>query len=180
MTLSTNVYVHGKVNPTEIHAICNRLLEAPPTVKYDDSESWGADKTRRTISNAPMQGLPAWLMVHYRDGAALWPEGEPHGEWCDEDCTSEYHDPPCWLIVNFDTAYSYHDGYGGCGDLHARLVDALGKVFEAAGVTWSWRNEFTGEVHVGRDGLDELGTGGREAATWLHDVVLPAIGSGRL
>ena len=81
----------------------------------------------------------------------------------------------CWLEVSLDTAYGYKDALGGCGDLHARFVANLGKWLDAKGAPWTWMNEFTGEVHAGTDGLDELGASGAEAQQSIAGTVLPAL-----
>lgn len=181
MTLSTKIYVQGRLDPKVLFQVCNRLIGAPTGFRFTDKESVGRKDGRWIIGNEPGQGLPAWLMVHYRPDGPLWPEGEPHDkEWCEPECDGAYHDPPCYALVDFDTAYGYRDELGGCGDLHARLVESLGRLLDEGSVPWSWRNEFTGEVHRGYDGLDELGTGGREAADWFENVVRPAIESGGL
>ena len=50
--------------------------------------------------------------------------------------------------------------------LHNNLPDGCALV---------WRNEFTGEDHVGLNGLYEFAGAGSNAREWLHDVVIPAI-----
>jgi hypothetical protein len=185
--------VLDQVDPHETFIFCQRLLAG-----YDDRPgpepvqifSDTADKLWRdgdwsvradspwTLRNEPDQGLPAWLMLHYRPGAALRTDAEAaeHNEDCDDDCTGQWHEVACWLSVDFDTTYSYRDRRGwGCGDLHAAIVAELGQWLTARGVRWSWRNEFTGEVHDGPDRLSELGSGGEDAATWFRTAALPAI-----
>ena len=84
--------------------------------------------------------------------------------------------PVAFVEVSFDTAYSYRAPNGaGCGDLHAALVNALGAWCDQRGLMWWWQNEFTGEWHEGRDGLDELGEGGKAATDWFVGTVAPAI-----
>ncbi len=186
MTLSTEVYIAGATNlstlavtPLEVHALFNTLIGAPASVKFVDEPSrW--DEGVHRLDNEPMQGLPAWLMLKYRPGAMLWPNGEPHDEDCEPDCEGTYHDPPCWLIVDFDTTYGYSCPEGGCGDLHTRLVAQLGQWLDGHGVSWWWRNEFTGEPFRSYEGLEKLGSGGREATAWFRNVVVPAIESGAI
>jgi hypothetical protein len=142
-----------------------------------------------TMMTVPGQGLAAWLMLHYRQDAPLRTSAEAEAH--DEDCNlpgSEYYDPEadlcdgswhrtaCWLEISFDTAYSYRDEQGrGCGDLHASLIADLGRWLDERGVRWSWKNEFTGDVHTGYDRLIELCSGGFEASAWFRTSVLPAI-----
>ena len=206
MTLSTDVYILDEVDPQEVFRFCQGML-----TKYDEprhltpelqqvrneqdtsytgtpgvfevcpENPWSRD-------NAPDQGLPAWLLTAYRPDGPLRAEASGHDEDCDEDCSGNYHDRACWMSIDFDTAYSYHDIRGwSCGELHAALVSELGAWLTARGVRWEWRNEFTGEVHTGPDGLTELGRAGAEAQDWFADTVIPTIimdvaknGGGRL
>jgi hypothetical protein len=177
VTLSTKVYIHDRVDAHRLFEVCNRLISAPADVRFtDQAETWSSDG-RWSIGNEPMQGLCAWLIITYRPDGPLHPEPEGHDDGCGEDCTWQ-HTPACWAIVDFDTGYSYRDEHGGCGDLHARLVHQLGRLMYAGDVSWSWRNEFTGKLHQGYDGLDALGSGGRKAEGWMRETVLPAIEAG--
>lgn len=205
MTLSTDVYVLDQVDPHEVFAECQRLLSlydehhrAPAQQTHEDRQdcTWrGGQRTTEasspwTISNEPCQNLPAWLFVHYRPGAPLrtaeqsaehdeeictlpgcgwWTEGES------EACDGKWHPPACWLSVDFDTAYGYKHNGMGCGDLHAVLVAELGKWLDARSVRWSWKNEYTGEVHDSAEKLIELVSGGFEASAWFQTTALPAI-----
>jgi hypothetical protein len=166
MTLDTRIYVLGEVDHREVFAKCNALIGAHENVKRSDD---GA-----ALMNEPDQGLPGWLMVYYGPDGALRPEPEGCDKWCDEDCDGD-HQPACWLEVSLDTTYGYQDELGGCGDLHARFTAALGRWLNERGVPWAWMNEFTGEIHQGDEGLDELGKGALAAAAWMHGSVLPAI-----
>lgn len=169
MTLNTHIYAHGRADHREVFAKGNQLIGAHEGIRFRDSDG--------TIMNEPDQGLPGWLMVEYRDGAPLRTEDDAAlcDTYCDPDCDGEYHDVACYLEISLDTAYSYKDKLGGCGDMHARFVAALGAWLDGKGIRWSWKNEFTGEVHDGADGLGELGTGGAKASAWMAGTVLPAI-----
>jgi len=185
MTLDTRIYVHGPVDHREAFVKFNQLLGAHEGIRFRDEQ----DTTYRdgewvtipdgpwTLMNEPDQGLPGWLMLHYRPGAALRVPADVAAcdEDCDPDCTGTYHRKACWLEISIDTAYSYSGPAGGCGDLHARLVAEFGKWLDGKGVRWSWMNEFTGEVHWGYEGLEELGAGGLKALEWFSFDVMPAI-----
>ncbi len=174
MTLSTYVYVRDAVDVEGIWQKCQDIIGAVgPQWSESAADQYGEDAVWR--SNEPGQGYSAWLMMHYIRGGSQLP-AEGCSDWCREDGACAYQHDPAWTAkVNFDTAYSYSDGMGGCGDLHARLVFTLGQWLDERDVDWSWRNEFTGEVHHRYDGLDALGSGGRQAQEWFVGSVLPAI-----
>jgi hypothetical protein len=146
---------------------------------HSDDASWRGDGVR-CLGNKLGQGLPAILDVTYRPGAPL---REPSDE-CTSECDPDgydgepyhYHPEPCWLNVDFDTAYSYR-GPGGisCGQLHAVLVALLGAWLDARGVRWRWRNEYTGEIHDGAESLTTLVDCTKDALDWFHNMVVPAI-----
>jgi hypothetical protein len=185
MTLDTRIYVHGPVDHREAFVVFNRLLGAHEGIRFSDEQ----DKSYRdgewavfpdspwTIANDPDQGLPGWLMIHYRPEAPLRTAAAVAAcdEDCEPDCDGTYHSRACHLEVSIDTAYSYHGPDGGCGDLHARLVAEFGHWLDGKGVRWQWKNEFTGEVHWGYEGLTELGAGGLAALEWFATAALPAI-----
>ncbi len=207
MTLSTDVYILDRVDPMEVFRFCQDML-----TKYDDPRRLPADqmKVRHeqdtsytgvpgvwevqpgnpwSLDNEPMQDLPAWLMTAYRPGEPLrTPEQAAEHDDCEDDCDGDHYYRACWMSVDFDTTYGYRDARGwNCGDLHAALVSELGAWLTSQGVHWEWRNEYTGDVHVGPAGLHELGENGAEARNWFGGVVLPAIiaetaagGGGRL
>lgn len=204
MTLSTNVYVLDEIDPMEVFRYCQGLLarfddERRPaeaqrwTNRQDMTFNLGEWTTEPdnpwSLDNEPDQNLPAWLMMAYRPGAPLrtQADAEKHDPDCcnipgatfyDESeplCDGAYHSTACWLDIDFDTAYSYKSGGRGCGDLHAALVGLLGQWLSEKGVTWKWRNEFTGEVHDDAASLVELVTGGADASAWLNNIVKPAI-----
>jgi hypothetical protein len=177
VTLSTNIYVQGYIEPTTVFHKCRELIGATDATEFvDDREGTRGDGSA-ILRNIAGQGLCALLWMHYRpDGAALRPDGDA----CSEDCDPDYHrhDPMHWIDVDFDTAYSYTDAYGGCGALHARLVFELGQWLDDEGVPWCWRNEFTGEVHAGDDRyrrLADLVKGGQSAMRWFKGTVEPVL-----
>lgn len=204
MTLDTRIYVLDRVDVRELFREGQRLLGlADERQRGPDQQRWSdeQDKTWRegvsfvepgnpwTISNDVGQGLPGWLMIHYRrDGERRRTAEEaavheccnhPDSDYYDAgepQCSSVEHNPVCYAEVSIDTAYGYRgpNGYG-CGDLHAAFITALGEWLDARGIRWKWRNEFTFEVHEGYDRLIDLTSGGSEAANWFRTSVLPAI-----
>lgn len=164
MTLNTRIYVLDPVDYREVFLKCNQLIGSHEGIKWTDKDG--------SVWNHLGQGLCALLDVDYTG----IPEGG-HEKYCEPDDPDESH-RTCFarhLEVSFDTSYSYRDELGGCGDLHARLVAALGHWLGERGVRWLWQNEFTGEIHEGYDQLGELGDGGAAAAEWMAGAVLPAI-----
>ena len=187
MTLDTRIYVLDKIGHRDVFLKCNQLIGATENTRSTDKQdqSWRKGEPVEvpgnpwTISNKPGQGLPGWLMIHYRPDAPLRADEAAHDEDCEgEDDCSWNHRRACWLEVSIDTAYGYRGPEGGCGDLHARLVAELGQWLDTRGVRWQWKNEFTGEVHDRYDGLTDLGSGGAEASEWFRDIVTPAIQAG--
>jgi hypothetical protein len=169
VTLDTRIYIHDRVSIQDVFLKLNQLLGATEatrcTVKPD------------SIWNEPAQGLDAWLIVsgdphgrEYRRDRA-----EPHDEDCEPGCGYQ-HPPACWLEVSLDTAYGYNGPEGSCGGLHARLIMELGQWLDSRGKEhWSWRNEFTGDIHQRYDGLDELIGDSLQAQSWFRTFVVPAI-----
>jgi hypothetical protein len=177
MTLSTHVYLLTEADPVDVFMECRRLLGATTETWQDRDVSKYHAAGVWEIGNNIGQGLPALMGVRYRPGAAVQADHEGHDpEWCSEDCTYQ-HDPAHWIFIDFDTAYSYHDEHGGCGTLHARLLFQLGEWLDARGIQWAWRNEFTGEVHIGDkyERLADLTDGGQAAMRWFKGVVEPAL-----
>lgn len=189
MTLDTRFAITSPVlKPREVFDHCNTLLAAASgrTVESIETNTFdpGGNQwvTLPGWYNTIGQGLCALMDVHYGPDGPMkrecycdelvdFPEAEP-GE--DRRC-SGCQAPEAFVEVSFDTAYSYTGPFGGCGDLHSALVDRLGAWCDERGLSWSWQNEFTGEWHVGRDGLDELGDGGRRATAWFTTEAWPAI-----
>lgn len=197
MTLDTRIYVLDKADQREVFDFCRNLLGASDKHTWSDEQDASYAKGARTalpgnawtIANDPGQGLPAWLMLHYRpDGAYRTPEqAAAHDEDCnlpqnphyDPDwglCDGDHYRRASWLEVSFDTAYGYQDDRGyGCGDLHAEYVARLGQWLDERGIRWEWRNEFTGEIHQGYKDLIGLASGAFEASAWFRTSVLPVI-----
>jgi len=186
MTLDTRIYVQGPVDYREVFVKCNQLIGAHEGINFTDEPIPGWENGERKrgpedgewfIWNAPNQGLCALMEVSYRKGGALRAPGG-HSRYCEPEadgCDGRSCAPACWLEVSFDTAYGYSGPDGGCSDLHARLVAEFGRWLDGKGIRWSWRNEFTGEIHQGYEGLPDLGTGGLKALDWFTSLTLPAI-----
>lgn len=198
VTLDTRIYVHDAVDARQLFMHIRQLLSAGPEVEIrNERESYPKDGIDNAwcIEHPPGQGLPAWLMVYYRPDRAYRSadEAAAHEDYCDpadesnlwenedgslsDPCDGSGHTPACWAEVSLDTAYGYsHPEHGSCGNLHAWLVANSGSWLDSRGVAWSWRNEFTGEVHQRFDGLSQLGGGGAEATDWFRNIVVPALG----
>lgn len=172
MTLSTNIYILDEVDPHEVFNYCNsNLLKASDPRTEDKNDKWSEDGVM-TLMNLPGQGLPAWLISHYReDGSPLYSEDQ-----YDDDGSEEPYlmHPACYMYLDFDTAYGYSDEYGGCSTLHARYIVDLFNMLREKGVRIKWQNEFTGEYFDGIDGLEEFFEGGDKARAWMRSV-LPAV-----
>lgn len=151
MTLDTRIYVHGRVDYRQVFDAVNQLLGATEMTRFDVRPD--------SVGNLPGQGLPAWLIV-YCDPSGMSPHrpAGQHGVYCagEEDGCMEPCAVPCWLEVSVDTAYGYWGPEGGCGGLHAWIITELGEWLDSRGLKWSWRNEFTGDVYQGTEGLATL------------------------
>jgi len=201
VTLSTKIYVQGEIGALDVfNFLVHQLLEfdearrdftdvrttAEPDTDWRTKQPTGLWTMETVIG----QGLPAWTMVHYRPGGeyrteagALAHDTEicnvPGAVYYDADepvCDGSHHDPACRLMVDMDTAYGFHGPGGmGCSALHGVMIVRLGTMLAERGVPWQWRNEYTGELHSGFDGLDGLLHVGDEANAWFEGIALPAI-----
>lgn len=170
MTLSTYLYVHGKIDLAKLHEKAQSLVtpgrplaSVSFTVEPADHAYWPG-----SIVNSPGQGFDAWLMVHGPGGPENGGEEDEDG-WTDK--TPVYD-----AKVNWDTAYGYTSSEGcGCAVLHAKYIVDLGTWLLERGLDFSWKNEFTGEVHSRFDGLEQFIEGGDAARAWFNDVARPAI-----
>jgi hypothetical protein len=152
-----------------------------------------------SMANKLGQGLPAILDISYRPGVPLrTPEqaashtedgycNHPANDYFDANepvCNETEHRPACWAEISLDTAYGYKDERGwGCGDLHAVLISRIGQWCDERGLRWSWKNEFTSDIHGGDDRYErliDLTTGGFEASAWFRTTVMPALAAGLL
>ncbi|TMC09666.1 MAG: hypothetical protein E6J41_10120 [Chloroflexi bacterium] len=176
MTLSTHVYVLGQADVHEVFHTCRRLLGCEPHHAFTDGPWMGQeDPDHWCLWNQSGQELPAWLRVQYRSSGVPLRTPEQtiaHNEGCEEADRQQ----ACWLDVDFDAGYEYRDEQGGCGELHARLVAQLGRHLDSKGIAWSWKNEFSGEVHDGPDQYERLADlCHRDVANqeWFRNIVWP-------
>lgn len=176
MTLATEVFLSGDIDGREVFAYAQHLLALYDKQKRPASEQ----KTRAfegpdsegvaQLSNRIGQGLPAILDVKFRtDGSPLRAEDIPETEG------SDWEYPKCSVEVRFDTGYGYSDSLGGCSHLHARFICALQDWVTERDGSLAWRNEYTGDVHQGLDGISEFIGDGNKAADWFATEALPAI-----
>lgn len=187
MTLDTRIYALDPVDVRETFLECNRLIGAHEGIKWSDHQikTWrngvGTPQPGNAwnIGNNIGQGLCALLDIYYRPDAPLRAADNGCAWYCDPGCQEEHENPACWLEVSFDTAYGYTGANGeSCSVLHARLVAQLGNWFDARGVRWKWRNEFTCELFDGYDGLENFANDGGRARDWFTSSVLPLIQGG--
>lgn len=175
MTLSTHVYLLTEADPHDVFFECRRLLGAGDHVEWFDNEpeKW---TDYHVLRNRAGSGLNALLWLRYQPGEMLR-ASNACDEDCEPDCTRQWHTPPHWIDLDFDTAYGFSDEYGGCGALHARLVFELGGWLDERGIMWAWQNEFSGEVHVGDKyaHLQDLLGDGQRAMRWFKETVEPLI-----
>lgn len=183
MTLSTHVFLLSEADPRDVFFECRRLLGATGAHPWTDDPGMRGDGSR-ILRNKAGVGLPALLWLRYRPGAPLRIDHEQHDpDICDDACTGMWHDPAHWVDIDFDTAYGYRGPEGQtCGVLHASLVAQLGQWLDERGVRWAWRNEFTGELHIGDryERLFDLFKGGEDASRWFETIIVPAIEAGWL
>ena len=192
MTLSTDIYFTEPVDPQEVYNKVHEFLGIDPEQPERSVREDGS------IINTPMQGLPAWILVSYRNGEIVDPETwdeylEDNKSWLGDDPEEleEYrHDfeksegkKPSWYVnVNLDTAYGYNENGIDCNELHARVIlqlEAWLASRDQAGTLW-WKNEYRGSYAKASDlkAFSEFLGHGAEAADWFQNIALPAIASG--
>jgi hypothetical protein len=141
MTLSTRVRITDPVPVADLRLHLTRLLGGDESTRWKhrepSSDPLGYANPR--YANEPDQGLTAWLFVHYGADGPLLPE-DP------EDPAPE---PACVEVI-FDTTYGYRGPRGGgCGDLHAWLIeeiaDYLVRLGRRGGLHWQY--EYDGSWH---------------------------------
>jgi hypothetical protein len=142
MTLDTRVYVLDPVPRDQVFRKCQQIIanydtegRAPEAQRWRDDHEWG---DHHVLMNEGMQGLPGWLIVHYRpDGPYRTEQQAQQCDYCEPGCDGSTHPPACWLEVSIDTAYGYRGPNDmNCGSLHARFVAELGMWLDSLLVSW--------------------------------------------
>lgn len=146
MTLTTRVAIIEPTPVREVFDECRRIIGAQDG-RYTHGAAKYHDDGRFQYQNDVGQGFPALLWVYYGVDAPLMPEDESE---YDEEDRSNYPSPSGWSIeVCFDTTYGYRTENGaGCSDLHAWIVQELGRWLDERRLTWLWYHEYTGEWHA--------------------------------
>jgi len=151
MTLSTRILIAEPTNPKDLFLFCLDLLKRD----FNGEPQW--EHKAGTYNSSCGQGLAAWVFVHYaQDGPLQWGDPKEYAEYGWP--LPEFNEH--LLNVDFDTAYGYRSGpnEAGCSDLHAWLVQEVGRWLAAKNITrWGWRNEFTGEWFGPDDDVLNLG-----------------------
>lgn len=115
-------------------------------VSNSDTDHWGPAGSIHTITKVGI-GLNAWcFMWHNEDGSEIPLDDDETSDIAQEDL--EYgpiYLPQSYIRLHFDTAYGYRDEYGGCSDLHGRIVTRLAEVVTERGGEYAWMDEYTGE-----------------------------------
>ena len=157
MTLNTTFYITTPgIDPNTVwNALLDMVEPADfPRTREDytvtsnaDEKGWGPKGSTMTNTQVGI-GLRAWcFMWHNEDGSYLAYDDEyntddPEKEDYDKDILFS---PRGYIKLDFDTAYGYVDEYGGCSDLHGRIVTHLASIVEEHGGEYAWKDEFTGE-----------------------------------
>jgi hypothetical protein len=170
MTLDTAVYVQSPCDKEELWSEIIRIITRGTMEALVDPDK---DNTRTTTCG---QGLDAWTFMHWGDDdAARMPEPETCDEWCKSDCDRQ-HEPAHFIKLSFDTGYSFSRPYAGdCSTLHAGYLVQLATFFAPRSISWSWKNEYNGDIHEGLTGIAEFLGNGEHAKEWFQTQVLPAM-----
>lgn len=160
MTLSTDLYIHDLINPELVYDKCMELMGEDPTTAQVSRDPEG-------ISNERGQDFDALLSIyHTADGRPIPVDPE-----------AVRQPPRHYVRVNWDTSYAGRSKLQGfnCDTLHAHYIVALGRWLDDLECDWSWRNEYTGQIHHKYEGIVEFLGNGANAREWFETVVLPAI-----
>lgn len=199
MTLSTDIYVLGKIDGHHLHRwIHTNLFGLAPdhpvvfSEKVEGQEyvsKWSGKKSiarESQLSNTPGQGFPAWLIMEWTDEAREYDNGFTEEELNDPDNgqaewvleTRKAIGSPYYAHLNFDTAYGYREGGMGCTELHASYIVRLYReYFEPRGIDIIWRDEYRGTYHknLSEEGMREFLGAGDEAMDWFYNKVVPML-----
>ena len=166
MTLTTRVRI---VEPTPVKPVfefMRKLLSAEHGEWYEIREPQRYDKPEwfnPSIHNTIGQGFAALMWVEYGGDGFLRDEPDCYADDCDTyPCSDVAHQrvtaPRASVEVFFDTSYASRTERGGnCSDLHAWLIQELGRWCDARGLNWHWYDEFKGEWHASTDPVTTLG-----------------------
>jgi hypothetical protein len=191
MTLNTAIYLdgaHGREVAREVYDFFNNLLGprpgGEPTQMSKEAMPWSGPGVLN-FGNELGQGLPAILDVEFREDApvASTEQAAEHTEDCEWDVkqgsSCDWNHPVvCGILISLDTAYGYTDSYGGCSVLHARyIVDFYTNFVLPRGLSLRWKNEYSGEINEGIDGIEEFLDGGDEAAEWFTGIITKIVGN---
>jgi hypothetical protein len=146
MTLTTRIRI---IEPYHAQAVMDeacRIIGAREPVQSHGPDAY-IDDGRWEIRNASGQGFPALVWLYYGADAPLKGyDDEPNGpqEFAIELC--------------IDTIYGYHAENGAdCSDLHAWIVDEIGRWLDDKRLTWHWYNEYLGDWNRSTDDRTTLG-----------------------
>lgn len=141
MTLATKMVI---VEPTPYRPIFDeaRRLIGAEHGEYEEGPCG--------IENKWGQGFVSWIGVRHGGDAPMKPY--------DDDDARDYPVPEWSIEVSFDTAYGYRAANGaGCSDLHAWLVQGVGRWLTDRGLTWYWFREYDGSWHPSSTPVTLLG-----------------------
>lgn len=199
MTLSTNIYVLGKIDGHDLHSwIHTNLFRLSPDYPVDYTETtagqeYVSERSKKKyiarenqLSNSPGQGFPAWLIMEWTDDAREYDNGFSEEELKDTDDedvqwtleTRRAIGSPYYARLNFDTAYGYNRNGMGCTELHASYIVLLYReYFEPRGIDIIWQDEYRGTYHknLSEEGMRNFLGAGDQAMDWFYNKVSPII-----
>lgn len=173
MTLNTHIYLTGPIGARQAFETATSVIlktagREGETAKVDPPrESWDGPGVE-LLSTVPGQGLPAWVMCHYRKDGPLAPVDQYDD---DDDYEEEPYliRPACDLELSWDTAYGYKDNGLSCTQLHVLALIELRRVLPAE-VAMKWKNEYSGKINAELEGFEDFLGAGREAGSWFESI----------
>jgi hypothetical protein len=197
MTLSTNIYILGKIDGPDLHSWVNKnLLKVtdPKVTSFAAGEQyfygWDKDQTmpqmahNHGLHNVLGQGFDAIFELDW------WDEPTTYDSWVTSDEDEDDEDvkyarekqeqigSSYWAQINFDTAYGFNRDGMGCTELHASYIVRLYReYFEPRGIEIVWQDEYRGTLHrnLSEDGMREFLGAGDKAMDWFFNQVSPII-----
>lgn len=185
MTLNTSVYILDPIDVEELFAWGNDNLikpsSTPRVTRYSIGDlPYSFDSTPIThahVGNDLGQGFDAIFDIDHWEGALHDAAEEEE----DEDMKKYFSNrPKHYAEVSFDTSYGFkessaHPGISGCDNLHALYVGLLHQHLSEKGVRMAWKNEYSGEIFEGINGIDTLLKDGDDTQEWFHNIAKPTI-----